>query len=98
MGLDESNIDQYFEAHKKDTFVGKCGTAADISAAIVYLASESFVNGITMAVDGGMSCISISGIHIMSKFNEMSSEWPIAMVFVVKLVESQKQHLLSALK
>lgn len=61
IGIAESNIDQYFDEHKNDTLVGRTGTPADISAAIVYLATESFVTGVTLPVDGGMSCIGIPG-------------------------------------
>lgn len=61
IGVDEANIDQYFDEHKNDALVGRTGTAADISAAIVYLATESFVTGVTLAVDGGISLIGIPG-------------------------------------
>lgn len=60
MGIND--IDQYFDAHKNHALVGRVGTVADVSAAIVYLASESYLNGISIAVDGGMNCIGIPGM------------------------------------
>lgn len=57
MGIDESIADQYFEAHKNDNLVGRVGTVDDISAAIAYLASEPFVSGVTLVVDGGLCCV-----------------------------------------
>lgn len=60
IGVSDSNADQFFEAHKNDGLVGRVGTPDDISAAIAYLASESFVNGITLVVDGGLSCVGVS--------------------------------------
>lgn len=40
-------IDQYL--------VGRVGETTDTSAAIEYLASESFINGVCLPVDGGLA-------------------------------------------
>lgn len=73
IGINESGADQFFDAHKNDALVDRIGTVADTSAAIVYLASESFVTGISLVVDGGINCI---GIPSMSKFiNDLDDEF-----------------------
>lgn len=90
MGIDESRTDQYFDDHKNDALVGRIGTVADTSAAIVYLASESFVNGCSLVVDGGICCVGLPGvlmilttdfywtdiifIHISEKFDWIKSK------------------------
>lgn len=51
---------------KHDTLVDRVGNVDDTSAAITYLASESFVNGTSLVIDGGMCCIGLPG---MLKFN-----------------------------
>lgn len=51
--------EQYFEARKNDGLVGRVGTVDDISAGIVYLASESFVTGTSLVVDGGWNCVGL---------------------------------------
>lgn len=56
IGLDESKCEQYFEDHAKDYLVGRIGEVSDTSSAIAYLASESFVNGISLVIDGGFMC------------------------------------------
>lgn len=57
LGVNDSNADDYFEAVGKScTLVGRIGKVADTSAAIGYLASETFVNGISLIVDGGYHC------------------------------------------
>lgn len=56
-----SNADQFFEDHKDDSLVGRVGEVADTSAAIAYLASESFVNGTEITVDGGLVCAGTRG-------------------------------------
>lgn len=61
LGVSESNADQFFDTLKNAALVDRIGTVADISAAIVYLASESFVTGTTLIVDGGLSCVGIPG-------------------------------------
>lgn len=74
IGVNESNADQFFEAHKNDGLVGRVGTVDDISAAIAYLASESFVNGITLVVDGGFSCVGARSMSIFFFINCWSTE------------------------
>lgn len=64
LGVNESNADQFFDTLKNAALVDRIGTVADISAAIVYLASESFVTGTTLIVDGGLTCVGIPGKSI----------------------------------
>lgn len=54
LGVNESNQEQFFEERKADYLVGRIGEVSDTSAAIAYLASESFINGILLPVDGGL--------------------------------------------
>lgn len=56
VGINKSNEDQFYEDHKNDGLVGRVGEVADTSKAIAYLASESFVNGTLLTVDGGFIC------------------------------------------
>lgn len=53
LGVNESNQEQFFEEAKKDYLVGRCGEVSDTSAAIAFLATQSFINGILLPVDGG---------------------------------------------
>ncbi|XP_031638573.1 uncharacterized protein LOC116350781 [Contarinia nasturtii] len=54
IGINESNEAQFYEERKNDYLVGRVGEVSDTSSAIAYLASESFVNGILLPVDGGI--------------------------------------------
>lgn len=56
VGLTDANADQFWEKAKENYLVGRVGEVADTSAAIEYLASQSFINGILLPVDGGLSC------------------------------------------
>lgn len=56
LGVDETNAEHFFEERKREYLVGRCGEVADASAAIAYLASESFVNGVLLPIDGGFIC------------------------------------------
>lgn len=51
-----ADADAAVEQVKKHTLVGRIGHVTDISSAIAYLASESFVNGTSLVVDGGYLC------------------------------------------
>ncbi|XP_031624814.1 uncharacterized protein LOC116341716 [Contarinia nasturtii] len=53
IGINKSNETQFYEEIKKDYLVGRVGELSDTSSAIAYLASESFVNGTCLLVDGG---------------------------------------------
>jgi len=59
MGWDEDAVRAYVERVKREIPAGRVGTTADIGNAVIYLSSEagSFVNGIELAVDGGMTQI-----------------------------------------
>lgn len=54
VGITEPNA--FFETLKEQYLVGRIGEVSDTSAAIEYLASQSFVNGILLPVDGGITC------------------------------------------
>lgn len=54
VGIEESET--FFEKMKKQYLVGRVGETSDTSAAIEYLASQSFINGILLPVDGGLTC------------------------------------------
>lgn len=56
LGVDESNAEHFFEERKREYLVGRIGEVSDTSAAIAYLANESFINGILLPVDGGFIC------------------------------------------
>lgn len=56
LGVNERNADRYFEERGRDFLVGRVGEVSDTSAAIAYLASQSFINGILLPVDGGLIC------------------------------------------
>lgn len=64
--VNDSNRDTFFDDHKGDYLVGRVGEVSDTSAAIAYLASESFINGILLPVDGGLIC---SGSRKSSSLN-----------------------------
>lgn len=51
-----TDVDQYFEQSKDGYLVGRIGEVSDTSAAIEYLATQSFVNGILLPIDGGITC------------------------------------------
>lgn len=57
------NADQFFDLMKNSSLAGRVGTVTDTNAAIAYLASESFVNGTSLVVDGGMCCVGISSME-----------------------------------
>lgn len=54
VGINDTNA--FFDTVKKQYLVGRIGEVSDTSAAIEYLASQSFVNGILLPVDGGITC------------------------------------------
>lgn len=51
-----TDVDDYIEKAKVQYLVGRIGEVSDTSAAIAYLASQSFINGILLPVDGGLTC------------------------------------------
>lgn len=53
--------DEYYEKIKNSYLVGRVGEVSDTSAAIEFLATQSFINGILLSVDGGITC---SGIRV----------------------------------
>jgi NAD(P)-dependent dehydrogenase (short-subunit alcohol dehydrogenase family) len=59
MGWSEEYVQAYIERVSAEIPVGRVGTVEDIGNAVVYLSSElgSFVNGIELTVDGGMTQI-----------------------------------------
>lgn len=65
LGVNDSNQDKFFEEHKSDYLVGRIGEVSDTSAAIAYLASETFINGVLLPVDGGLLTSGINGKHIL---------------------------------
>lgn len=50
-GMDEARWQRYARA----TPLGRSGTAEDVGRAVVYLASEDFLTGVVLRVDGGAS-------------------------------------------
>lgn len=58
VGVTESSPEwnSFLEKMKEQYLVGRVGLTADTNAAIEYLASQSFVNGILLPVDGGITC------------------------------------------
>jgi len=56
VGVTEENAGQFFEECAKQYLVGRVGEVSDTSAAIEYLASQPFINGILLPVDGGLTC------------------------------------------
>lgn len=56
IGVNESNEDKFYEERKHDYLVGRVGEVSDTSSAIAYLASETFITGILLPVDGGLMC------------------------------------------
>lgn len=61
VGVTQENADQFFEKCAEQYLVGKVGEVSDTSAAIEYLASQSFINGILLPVDGGITCTGAGG-------------------------------------
>ncbi|XP_031638455.1 uncharacterized protein LOC116350697 isoform X1 [Contarinia nasturtii] len=53
IGIDKSNEAQFYEDQAKIYLVKRVGEVSDTSSAIAYLASESFINGTCLPVDGG---------------------------------------------
>lgn len=51
--------DEYYEKVKDWYLVGRVGEVTDTSAAIEFLATQSFINGIQLPVDGGLTCSGI---------------------------------------
>lgn len=56
IGINESNEDAYFESIKHFYLVRRGGEVQDTSSAIAFLASNTFVNGINLPIDGGIMC------------------------------------------
>lgn len=54
IGIDPSG--GFLNEHAKKSLVSRVGEVTDISSAIAFLASESFINGILLSVDGGLLC------------------------------------------
>lgn len=54
VGIDGSN--DFFEKIKEQYLVGRVGEVSDTSAAIEFLIQNSFINGIFLPVDGGLTC------------------------------------------
>lgn len=48
--------DEYYDKAKDSYLVGRVGEVSDTSAAIEFLATQSFINGILLSVDGGLTC------------------------------------------
>ena len=59
LGWSEDYVRQYKDRVSKEILVGRVGTVDDIGNAVVYLSSQmgSFVNGVELTVDGGMTQI-----------------------------------------
>ncbi|KAJ6644165.1 Glucose 1-dehydrogenase [Pseudolycoriella hygida] len=51
-----TDTEKYFEEATKNYLVGRVGEVSDTSAAIEYLVTQSFINGILLPVDGGLTC------------------------------------------
>lgn len=56
---ENNSAESFFELHKNDALVRRVGDVSDVSAGILYLASASFVTGISLVVDGGMMCVGL---------------------------------------
>lgn len=56
VGVNDSVSDAFFDEMSNKMLVGRVGEVSDISSAIAYLASESFINGTLLSVDGGLLC------------------------------------------
>lgn len=56
VGVNDQNAGQFFEKLAEQYLVGRVGEVSDTSAAIEYVASQSFINGILLPVDGGVTC------------------------------------------
>lgn len=56
IGVTAENEDAFYNQNKSEMLVGRIGEVQDTSNAIAYLASETFVNGINLTVDGGYLC------------------------------------------
>ncbi|XP_055312464.1 3-oxoacyl-[acyl-carrier-protein] reductase FabG-like [Sitodiplosis mosellana] len=61
IGINESNENQFYEDRKHEFLVDRVGEVSDTSSAIAYLASETFLTGVLLPIDGGLMC---SGIRI----------------------------------
>lgn len=51
----DMDVDEFIEQCKGHYLVGRIGEVSDTSAAIAYLANESFINGVLLPVDGGFA-------------------------------------------
>lgn len=49
-------VDEVFQAYQHDFLIKRPADPTEIAAGIAYLATQPFVNGIVLAVDGGFSC------------------------------------------
>lgn len=49
-------VDQVFQVYGQDVLINRPAEPAEIAAGITYLATQPFVNGIVLAVDGGFLC------------------------------------------
>lgn len=58
-GVNESEHEQFLEERKSDYLVRRIGEVSDTSAAIAFLASETFLTGILLPVDGGALTLGI---------------------------------------
>lgn len=74
LGVDASNAEHFFEERKREYLVGRVGEVSDTSAAIAYLANESFINGILLPIDGGFICS--GGGCMYTQMNDFSNFFP----------------------
>lgn len=56
LGLTESNEKEYFDSLMQEQLVDRIGETWDIANGMEYLASQTFVNGTQLSVDGGWVC------------------------------------------
>lgn len=56
LGLTESNEKEYFDDLTQEHLVDRIGETWDIANGMEYLASQTFVNGTQLSVDGGWMC------------------------------------------
>ncbi|XP_055312056.1 uncharacterized oxidoreductase TM_0325-like [Sitodiplosis mosellana] len=59
IGINESNENQFYEDRKHEFLVDRVGEVSDTSSAIAYLASETFLTGVLLPIDGGLTCAGI---------------------------------------
>lgn len=71
LGVNETNQEAFFDSNKKEYLVGRVGETTDTAAAIEYLASQTFVNGICLPVDGGLMCSGISGNFVKPNIKQI---------------------------